>query len=391
MKNVIAFFLCLCLSVLCGADLFAQLDGTYAITAKAGKIPVYNFDNEVIGYLRKGDKVYVTTFHLPLRQTDGSYSRPVTFIEYKGEQGHIYLESSDWLRPVALVGIGEPTAQEEDAGSGHVLRPLLLMALGSIIMLLTVVRPESVIDWRIRDYVKNKGAAMLLGVVALIWCLAGMYLVYMHEDRSWLGRWQDIGLMKMLGGMLFMAVWLLAQLAFINVVVSCIAGMDRSNYCYYDNGMSLLVTFVGTWIIIVVGRWDISWNLYIQIAVAAAVLIYVCFNLRHVFSQRGILPGLMILLIVVTGVSSLCYVALEVLSRILEIAAVIYIIKFVIDGLDHSRFITFERDEDQIVDYFDPGTSTWHKLYKDGNNGYVDYSDGSHWGRSSDGKFFNRF
>ena len=69
----------------------------------------------------------------------------------------------------------------------------------------------------------------------------------------------------------------------------------------------------------------------------------------------------------------------------------IYIIKFVIDGLDHSRFITFERDEDQIVDYFDPGTSTWHKLYKDGNNGYVDYSDGSHWGRSSDGKFFNRF
>ena len=89
MKNVIAFFLCLCLSVLCGADLFAQLDGTYAVTAKAGKIPVYNFDNEVIGYLRKGDKVYVTTFHLPLRQTDGSYSRPVTFIEYKGEQGHI--------------------------------------------------------------------------------------------------------------------------------------------------------------------------------------------------------------------------------------------------------------------------------------------------------------
>ena len=59
---------------------------------------------------------------------------------------------------------------------------------------------------------------MLLGAVALVWCLAGLYLVYMYEDRSWLGRWQDIGLLKMLGGMLLMAVWLLAQLTFLNVV-----------------------------------------------------------------------------------------------------------------------------------------------------------------------------
>ena len=167
--------------------------------------------------------------------------------------------------------------------------------------------------------------------------------------------------------------------------------MYRSNYCYYDNGKSFLVTFVGTWIIIVAGTWDISWKLYIQLAIAGAVLVYLCFNLRHVFSQRGILPGLMILLIVVTGVSPLCYVALEVLSRILEIMTVLYIVKFVIDGLHHSRFIIFERKTDEIVDYFDPETGKSRRLYKDGNNGYVDYSDGSYWGRSSDGSFFNRF
>ena len=99
----------------------------------------------------------------------------------------------------------------------------------------------------------------------------------------------------------------------------------------------------------------------------------------------------MILLIVVTGVSPLCYVALEVLSRILEIMTVLYIVKFVIDGLHHSRFIIFERKTDEIVDYFDPETGKSRRLYKDGNNGYVDYSDGSYWGRSSDGSFFNRF
>ena len=339
--------------------------------------------------LCRGDKVYVNTFHLPLHQADGTYSRPITFIEYDGEEGILYMESPDWLRPVALAA--SHVAEEEDAGSGHPLRPLLLMALGSIAMLFAVVRPVSVVEWYARDYLRNRGTAMLMGLGALIWCLVGLYFVYMYEDRSWLGRWQDVGLLKMLGGILLMSVCVVAQLFFLNTVVSCIAGMDRSNYCYYDNGMSCIVTFVGTWFIIVADRWDISWKLYIQLAIAVAVLIYVCFNLRHVFSQRGILPGLMILLIVVAGISSLCYVALEVLSRILEIAAVIYIIKFVVDGLGSSRFRTFDCEDNQIVDYFDPETSTWHQLYKDGNNGYVDYSDGSRWGRSGDGKFFNRF
>ena len=390
MKNVIGIFLCLCLSVICGAGLYAQ-DGTYSVKAKAGRIAVYNHDDEVIGYLRRGDRIYVTMFHQPLQQADGSYSEPVTFVEYDGEEGYILLGSPDWLQPVGQDVAGDPGAEGEDAASGHPLRPLILMSLGSIIMLFAVARPVSVIEWRIRDCMKNRGVAMLLGAVALVWCLAGLYLVYMYEDRSWLGRWQDIGLLKMLGGMLLMAVWLLAQLTFLNVVVSGIAGMYRSNYCYYDNGKSFLVTFVGTWIIIVAGTWDISWKLYIQLAIAGAVLVYLCFNLRHVFIQRGILPGLMILLIVVTGVSPLCYVALEVLSRILEIMTVLYIVKFVIDGLHHSRFIIFERKTDEIVDYFDPETGKSRRLYKDGNNGYVDYSDGSYWGRSSDGSFFNRF
>ena len=388
MKNVIGIFLCLCLSVICGAGLYAQ-DGTYSVKAKAGRIAVYNHDDEVIGYLRRGDRIYVTMFHQPLQQADGSYSEPVTFVEYDGEEGILYMESPDWLRPVALAA--SHVAEEEDAGSGHPLRPLLLMALGSIAMLFAVVRPVSVVEWYARDYLRNRGTAMLMGLGALIWCLVGLYFVYMYEDRSWLGRWQDVGLLKMLGGILLMSVCVVAQLFFLNTVVSCIAGMDRSNYCYYDNGMSFLVTFVGTWIIIVAGTWDISWKLYIQLAIAGAVLVYLCFNLRHVFSQRGILPGLMILLIVVTGVSPLCYVALEVLSRILEIMTVLYIVKFVIDGLHHSRFIIFERKTDEIVDYFDPETGKSRRLYKDGNNGYVDYSDGSYWGRSSDGSFFNRF
>ena len=57
MKNVIGIFLCLCLSVICGAGLYAQ-DGTYSVKAKAGRIAVYNHDDEVIGYLRRGDRIY---------------------------------------------------------------------------------------------------------------------------------------------------------------------------------------------------------------------------------------------------------------------------------------------------------------------------------------------
>ena len=31
------------------------------------------------------------------------------------------------------------------------------------------------------------------------------------------------------------------------------------------------------------------------------------------------------------------------------------------------------------------------QLFKDGNNGYIDFSDGSHWGKRGDSGDFNRY
>ena len=98
----------------------------------------------------------------------------------------------------------------------------------------------------------------------------------------------------------------------------------------------------------------------------------------------------MILLITLTGVPALCFVGLEALSGIMEILTLIWIAKFIYEGMEYSRFIEFAPSEPAYIDYYDPQAGVSRRLYNMGASGYVDVTDGSFWSPSSDGTFFNR-
>lgn len=165
--------------------------------------------------------------------------------------------------------------------------------------------------------------------------------------------------------------------------------MKQHLYNYFDNGMTVLATFVATWIILIVGNWNVNWGIYVQIAVAAILFFFVCFCLRHVYRVRGFISGTLILLITLTGVPVLCFVGLEALSGIMEILSLIWIAKFIYEGMEYSRFMQFSPSKQKYIDYYDP-KSGYHQLYDLGSSGYIDFSDGSMWSASSDGTHFNQ-
>ncbi len=391
MKNFIARWM-LCLLLLVGGTLSAQ-EGTYVVTRKADKIPVYNHDDEVIGYLKRGDKVFVTLFHQPLPQTDGSVSEPVTFVEYQGQEGILHLESPEWMKCLEPTEANlDPDGTSADPSLPEQSISLIFgLALGNLLLLLCVAKPLNLIFWQIRDRMKRKGVALATGVLTLVWCALELYIVYTLDDPLWFSRWREVGFLKMIGGLAGMLLWIGIQLVLLNSVVASLAGMQKTNYRYFDYGMALLVSFVGTWLILILDTWQVNWKFEAQIGIAIAVLIYLGFSLRHVIRHRSILSALLILLILLTGVPLLCYVSLEAFSRIMEIVLWLIIAKIVIQGLSSKRFGGAPSDGDEIVEYFDYENGITRQLFKDGNNGYIDFSDGSHWGKRGDSGDFNRY
>ena len=182
------------------AEVLHAQDANYVVAEDAPEIKVYNHDDEVIGTLKHGDRVFVTMFHQPLPQSDGSCSEPVTFIEYEGEEGYLLLDSPDWLRSLenGEVADSSPTGAPI-AGNGRMMR---ILALGSLALLLVLARPVSVVEWRVRDYVKGKGVAILTGVLLLIWCIISLYMVYLLYESGWFNTWRRSGFFRMVGNAL---------------------------------------------------------------------------------------------------------------------------------------------------------------------------------------------
>ncbi len=73
----------------------------------------------------------------------------------------------------------------------------------------------------------------------------------------------------------------------------------------------------------------------------------------------------------------------------MEILSLIWIAKFIYEGMEYSRFMQFSPSKQKYIDYYDP-KSGYHQLYDLGSSGYIDFSDGSMWSASSDGTHFNR-
>ena len=199
------------------AEVLRAQDANYVVTEEAPEIKVYNHDDEVIGTLKHGDKVFVTMFHQALPQADGSCSEPVTFIEYEGEEGYLLLGSPDWLCSLENEVVAAPSAiSGQTPVSGKMMR---ILALGTLALLLVLARPVSVMEWRIRGYIKGRGVAILTGVLLLAWCIASLYIVYLLYESGWFNTWRRSGFFRMVGNIFWMLLWFITQFAALNVTV----------------------------------------------------------------------------------------------------------------------------------------------------------------------------
>ena len=240
------------------AEVLRAQNANYVVTEEAPEIKVYNHDDEVIGTLKHGDKVFVTMFHQALPQADGSCSEPVTFIEYEGEEGYLLLGSPDWLCSLENEVVAAPSAiSGQTPVSGKMMR---ILALGTLALLLVLARPVSVMEWRVRGYIKGKGVAILTGVLLLAWCIASLYIVYLLYESGWFNTWRRSGFFRMVGNIFWMLLWFITQFAALNVTVMGLAGMKQRIYSYFDPGMTSLATFVATWVILIFSNWDVGCN-----------------------------------------------------------------------------------------------------------------------------------
>ena len=231
MKARIAGLAITIVSVFCfmfAAETLCAQDANYVVTKKAPEIEIYNHDGQVIGTLKRGDRVFVTMFHQALPQADGSCSEPVTFIEYEGEEGYLLLGSPDWLCSLENEVVAAPSAiSGQIPVSGKMMR---ILALGTLALLLVLARPVSVIEWRIRGYIKGKGVAILTGVLLLVWCIISLYIVYLLYESGWFNTWRRSGFFRMVGNIFWMLLWFITQFAVLNVTVMGLAGMKQRIY-----------------------------------------------------------------------------------------------------------------------------------------------------------------
>lgn len=379
------------LLLLCSPDFLSAQEGTYVVTHKDGKIPVYNHDQEIIGYLRRGEKVQVTLFHHELPQVDNSKSKPVTFVEYKGEEGILYLGSADWLKCKSTTAIDPENPDTTiTIDPTHSISLLLATGMMTLLVLLYMAKPCCITNWRIRDRIFNTNRAVALSVVLLIIFSAEFYCLYHTANPLWFCQWEQVGLGGMMVGLMGMIVLLFIKYTTISTIISALANTARKNYKYFDYKTSFFAAFVGTWVILIVGNWNTDWKENLQSGIAIAVVVFLLYEVRHVIRQRHFVAGILIVFLLITGVSTLCYVSLEVFRRILEIITIIYIVVFCVQGIRNKRFQR-SHDGDDFVDYYDYGVGKSRRLYKDGTGNYIDYTDGSSWGKRGDTNDFNRY
>ncbi|HIS34912.1 MAG TPA: hypothetical protein IAA79_08310 [Candidatus Avirikenella pullistercoris] len=155
------FFCC------CNMQLFAQ-EGTYVVTDEAPEIPVFNHDNEVIGYLEPGDEVAVTLFHQNLPQADGSEYPPVTFIDYRGEEGIVNLGAASWMQLKERTESFVPSDAEINSDSGWEIRLLIIgIGVASLLFLFCRLKNRS-FEFREGIFRKRIGRVIAIAILVLI-------------------------------------------------------------------------------------------------------------------------------------------------------------------------------------------------------------------------------
>lgn len=205
-----------------------------------------------------------------------------------------------------------------------------------------------------------------------------------YGEPFWFCRSHIAGFWKAALGFISIILFLYLKTVCMCVVPHALARHRTSGAPETDYIRAAGSVFIGTWILLMLARWE-SVNTIYFMAAAAACLIVTLFLFRNIFKSAGFPGGLFSLIIILPGSATFCYTGLEVLAVIFQIVTILFIIYCVVSGLGSSSgssaggaastdYVTYIDDEGNM-----------HRLHKQSGGDYIDYDDSSHWQRNNIG------
>lgn len=389
-------FSCIVALLLPFAAAFAQGEWTYVVTGKAGKdgVQVYDTAGNPVMRLKKGEEIWISGFYDDYPSWDGSAQvRKAAVFTKDMEDYVIILDEEGLIVPKSryryeriMSGFGDMVSTFH----GKNYWALLFAAVYLVLMFFGVDeypplgRIRSLRDLRVLSEVEPNGW-VLSGVSGWVYfgvylaALAGeSYFLLTSSNPFWFMGFSESGLVK---GLLFLA--LMIAYLYAKYTVTCVALyplkqtrlLQDSRFNYKT---AVLIVFVGSWLILSMTYWKGGYVEYLVWAVAAACLVGVVWVMRKALRQAGLLLSLVMLAVVFVGGASLCYVACEVFSKVIQIIVACFCVYAVFSALGSSSHSS-SGDSDHEM-YVDPDGNA-RDLYRQPDGTYVDYSDNSRFNR----------
>lgn len=382
---VLRIFLLVAAFLLPSVAVLAQSEWTYVVTGKAGKegLTVYYVSGEPAFTLQKGDEVYVSEFRddFPVKDAPGTTRRGAVitadmedYIIYLDEEG-VLVPKSEYRYERLAPGLGNIVNQNPTKSHA-----ILFFGLGYLLMMLYASRGILFVQLRPRRLEGAAGWLYFALFLVLLGCESWFLLSFSRP--LWFMSFSEVGIFKGLLFLLLMIVYL-----YLKYVVTCLAFCPllrtrRLQDSEFDSGSAMMVAVVGTWLLLSMTYWEASFVPYLMGAVAVATVLGIVWVLRKAFRQAGVLLSLGMLVILLASGATLCFVACEVLAKIIQIILVCYCIYAVFSAASmKSPSVAGDSDHTMYVDY----DGNAHDLYRQPDGTYVDYRDNSRWNKIQGG------
>lgn len=355
----------------------AQTEWTYVVTGKAGKegVPVYDLGGNLVDTLKKGDEIWISTFYdeYPLFASPNGTRKAVVFTEAMEdyvlfiEEDGIIVPKSQYRFDRIFSGLGDVVNKDGSKTKGAAAFGLLYIVLMFFIGA-GIKRSESdrySVGW------------VFFGFFMLI-LLGETYFMMTHSRPFWFLSFSEVGFFKGIFFLLLMIGYLYLKYMVTVGALYQFHNTELLEDSEYEPEKALLVTVVGTWLILSMVYWKSDIAVYLMAVVGIATVAGVIYVMRKAFRQAGVLVSLCILVTILISGASLCYVACEILAKIIQIIVACYCVYALISGLSSgSSGSSSVSDHTVYVDY----DGNAHDLYRQSDGTYLDYKDNSRWNR----------
>lgn len=358
---------------------------SYVVTGKAGPegLQVYYVSGEPAFVLKKGDRIEISEFRDDFPDTrDPDKSRRGAVITSDMEDYIIYLDEEGLIVPQSeyryerlLPGLGG-IANRNPAKN----QAILLLGLVYLALVLYASRGFYFVQVRSNRLGSSAGWSYLAAYLVVL--AAESYVLLTYSNPVWFLNFSESGFFKGVLFLLLMIVYLYLKYLAANLALYPLQHTHRLEDTPFNAPKALILSVIGTWLLLSVAEWEGAWVPYLSGALAVATVAGVAWTLRRALRQAGPLLAILLLAVVLASGATLSYLACEVLARIIQILVIGFCIYalFASAGMK-SAAPDADPDHTTYVDY----EGNAHDLYRQSDGTYVDYRDNSRWNRVSGG------